>query len=245
MIVIDLARYQGASPPLKALRDQHGVGGVIIQYNDGTGIPNPDAAGQHRIAVQLGLQIGCYLFAEASQGPDAQLVKTLQIADSLGGMADGAHVFVDVEGSGGFGDPAAARTFLIDSRTFIEQRAPKWVAGAYASDSFFRAMGAAANGWNGLDIWDADYGGVPSVANPYGHQYTDSYAGAFDASIFPSGIIRHPIPSPTGQMTHALWVNLLNFLHSHYAPANWGADWAKWTADPALAYQICVDQHLT
>lgn len=246
-VVVDISDYQGASPPLKMLRDQHAVSGVIIQYNDGTGHTNPYARAQHAAAVSLGMQVSAYLFCEVSEPPSAQIQKTLDVADSLGGLDAGAHVFMDTEGSGGFSADGAAEAFLLAGRDYIRAHAPKWVAGAYGSDSYWRGLNVARTGWNGLDIWTADYGVArPGVSPYYGWQFTDSFAGAFDASIFPSGIIRLPQPEPAdvGQMNHARWVLLANFLHSHYAPANWGPDWRAWTSDPALAYQILAEHHL-
>lgn len=245
MIVVDLSKWQGGTPPLKALRDQHGVGGVIIQFNDGAGVLNPYAAAQYRAAKSLGLQTGAYLFAESSQTVASQIHETLVLVERVGGMDDGAHVFVDVEGQGGFNDPAHTRQFLIDAHVYIKANAPKYKMGAYAGDSMFRAMGCAQNGWNGMDVWVADYGvSQPNVMPYYGWQYTDSFAGAFDASIFPRGIISHPIPAPTGQMTHALWVVMLHFIQTHYAHALWAKVWHEMTGDPANAFQVLVNNGL-
>jgi cell wall-associated NlpC family hydrolase len=51
-------------------------------------------------------------------------------------------------------------------------------------------------------------------------------------------VAHHPTTTPPAQMTHARWVALKHFIHTHYSSALWGRVWAKFTSHPAKAYAL-------
>ena len=60
-----------------------------------------------------------------------------------------------------------------------------------------------------------------------------------------SAAIAHVTATPiaaSAQMTHTLWVSLLHFIRSHYAPALRRGIWARLTAHPATAYAVLTAQ---
>lgn len=239
MLVVDTSSNNGPNVPWQALRDHHGVAGGIVKLTQGTNYVNPDAARDWKVLGQLGMERGGYLWADPRVPPANTVLFHLDYAKRLGGYKPGEPIFVDFEQSLGY-SRAQCDAWLIAAEAELDKVAAKQPVGVYASDSFLRdQLGISDSPWQDYLVWDASYGGTPTVAHWYGHQFTDSFAGmSLDCSTFPRGLTVRTLPPAHGKMTPELWRVALAYVHTHYAPALWGHAWTTLTSDPANAYAV-------
>lgn len=245
MQVIDCSSNNGGNMPWMTLRDQHGIGGGIVKLTQSDNYVNPDAARDRRMLHALGMERGGYHYADPAVSAALQIAHHVKVANAFGGYGPGEPVFVDFESSGGY-DDAQCKAWLLEAEDALDKLEAKQPVGVYGPDWFLvDVLGINVSPWNDYLAWVASWGTDPTVKNWYGWQYTDSFAGSYDCSLFPRGLTQRPIPTAaTGGMTHSAWLIALQFVHEHFAQRLWGEVWTKLTKDPAETYKLLVEHKL-
>jgi GH25 family lysozyme M1 (1,4-beta-N-acetylmuramidase) len=240
MYVIDVSSNNGPHVPWQGLRDHHGIHGGIVKATEGTNYENPDFPRDWKTLKQLGMERGGYLWAHAGTSATATIDYHMSYVRAHGGYQPRECLFVDFEQSDGF-DRAHCDAWLAEAEAHADVVAANLTMGVYASNYFLEWLGVHNGPWNDYKVWVASYGSPPTITNWYGHQFTDSYAGSFDCSIFPRGLTPLPAPPPPhpeSPMTPALWNVMLHFIHTHYAPQYWAKVWTMETSNPQNAYAV-------
>lgn len=247
MLVVDVSSNNGPNVPWKLMRDHYQVHGGIVKATEGTSYLNPTFPRNWKTLMQLGMQKAGYLWAHPGVSAKETIDYYMSYVRAHGGHGPRECLFIDFEQSDGF-DRAHCDAWLEEAEAHADVVAASLTLGVYASNSFLTWLGATQGPWKDYVIWVADYGANPQITNWYGHQYTDSFMGGYDASIFPRGLT--PLPPVPAQhltsqgMTPALWNVLQKFIHDHYAPNMWAHVWEIERQNPANAYAVLKSHHL-